>query len=184
MKKITRSLDLTIEIENAEVLITATEPQTGEKSTVTAMYSPGEHPEFDADIGQMLYEWLSMWVSEERLTYEQRQIIIDNGWTIQNVNCPDDGITVSVDIEAWSPAGEDLCETIIICPGQTLAEAARSWADSFSVDDHVMLWADKRGTNGVPSSIAELVDDAEAIQKMMYALVEDLEKAEKEDNDA
>lgn len=184
MKKITRSLDLTVEIEDGEISITITEPQSGESSTMTAQYSPDEHPEFDGDIGREIYEWLNMWVSEERLTPEQRQIIVDNGWIIQNVNCPDDGITVSVDIEAWSPAGEDLYETIIICPDQTLAEAARSWADSFSVDDHVMLWADKRGTNGVPSSIAELVDDAEAIEKMMYALVEDLEKAEKEDNDA
>lgn len=116
------------------------------------------------------------------LTERERKVIEDLGWTICSVI--GDATEVCIRIENYSPAGEYLCEEIYVYKDDTLAEAARRWADSFSVDDHVMLWADKRGTNGVPSSIAELVDDAEAIQKMMYALVEDLEKAEKEDNDA
>lgn len=112
------------------------------------------------------------------LSEKQRQIIEDHDWNIIDVS-EQDG-TPYLEIESWSPAGEDLCETIWIRDGQTLAEAAREWADSFDKDDHVELWVEFRGKRGVPRTARELVEDADAIQDMFNNLADALENEDEE----
>lgn len=95
--------------------------------------------------------------------------------------------------EAWSPAGEDLPYegslvnlprdgrgAYEVAPEDALAYCAkfmRIEADGFDVDEHVELWIDGRGRNGVPGTVRELLDDAEEIQKMLNELAETLEGA-------
>ena len=114
------------------------------------------------------------------LSEKQRQIIEDHDWNIIEVS-EQDG-TPYLEIESWSPAGEDLGETIWINDGQSLAEAAREWADSFDKDEHVELWVESRGKRGVPETIRELVDDAEEIQKMFNDLADALENEDDEES--
>lgn len=71
-------------------------------------------------------------------------------------------------IENYSPAGEDLC--IECAKGESIIEAIESEYNNFDVDEHVDLWAESRGVNGVPISYAALVRDAEAIEKMLETL--------------
>ena len=50
------------------------------------------------------------------------------------------------------------------------------------MDEHVELWVDSRGKNGVPGSIRELVKDAEAIDKMLQELADALAEVEDDDD--
>lgn len=78
-----------------------------------------------------------------------------------------------------SPAGEDFSMIIDFEPenqAETLLENMWEYAYDFDVDDHVMMWAPKRGEGGCPFTIKELVEDAEAIVDMIKELYEELDK--------
>ena len=77
------------------------------------------------------------------LTEKQVDVIESLGWRILGTNVQDGD--PYVEIENWSPAGEDLPETIWVEKGESLAKAAKRWADSFDPDDHVELWVESRG---------------------------------------
>lgn len=98
--------------------------------------------------------------------------IEEQGWSIRYT---DDGY---VQLETHSPLGEDLVETIEV---ENFAENLRDHARCFDPDDHAVMWAEARYTvRGVPDSLADLMQDAQDIQKMLDELVEVVEKAEKE----
>lgn len=78
--------------------------------------------------------------------------------------------------ENHSPEGEDLI--IEIENGKNLAEELRYEADTFDVNEHVELWVDGRGKNGVPGTIRELLEDAEAIKRMYEELAVAFEELE------
>lgn len=102
---------------------------------------------------------------------EYLKVIEDCGW---KVNVMSD----EIEIENWSPAGEDLVEYLrknIDIPMQV-----SEIAENFDVDEHVELWIGARGTRGVPSSISELVKDAEEIEDMYSILAAELLKKKKE----
>lgn len=86
----------------------------------------------------------------------------------------DDG--VYVDLSFYSPAGEDCTFTIDCTDNETFVEGVRKEYENFDVDEHVMLWAESRGQNGVPSTIKELLDDAEEIERILEELSAGLEK--------
>lgn len=80
-----------------------------------------------------------------------------------------------VEIEFHTKAGEDfLIELSIPSDSDDLfsdfADALKSYADDFDVDEHVELLIPFRGTHGVPKSIAELVHDAEDTKKSLDEL--------------
>ena len=69
-----------------------------------------------------------------------------------------------VELENYSPAGEDL---IICVDVPDFPKSVAEYADGFDVDEHVELWIESRGKDGVPGTARELVEDAEAIDKML-----------------
>lgn len=73
----------------------------------------------------------------------------------------------SVELETWSPAGEDI---VVDLPGEDIAKEMRVYAANFDIDEHVEPLVECRGQRGVPSSIRTLVEDAEEIQKMLNDL--------------
>lgn len=80
--------------------------------------------------------------------------------------------------EAWSPTGEDIpLERWFDNPtyGEIVDWIAEEWRE-FDVDEHVELLIEGRGKNGVPGTVRELLDDAEAIQEMIHDLWKRLEK--------
>lgn len=107
------------------------------------------------------------------LTERELEVLEKLDWRL--VDITNDDRMAYVEIENWSPAGEDLCETIAVDQWDTFATATRKWAEYFDKDEHVELYVNMRGKRGVPSSIRELVDDAEAIQAMFYDLADAIE---------
>lgn len=93
------------------------------------------------------------------------------GWRYE-VYTEDNGYSY-IELEKYSPAGEDFIMTID-CeynnPVDTFLKNLEEYERSFDVDDHVAIWIDSRGQNGVPNSISELVEDAKEIKNMIYEL--------------
>ena len=110
---------------------------------------------------------------EKRLPKKVMDVLENCGWRL-NIIEKQDG-EYRAEIENWSPAGEDLIETV--CFDGTSAGFCKSFrqnANSFDVDDHVEMWIDSRGENGVPETARELVEDAEAIREMLNTLADEL----------
>lgn len=85
----------------------------------------------------------------------------------------------SVDVAKQSPAGEDFRFGV---SSENFVEEVKMYAAYFDVDEHVELWVNGRGKNGVPSRIRELVEDAEAIDKMLQELAAALAEVEDDDD--
>lgn len=54
-----------------------------------------------------------------------------------------------VELENYSPAGEDL---IICVDVPDFPKSVAEYADGFDVDEHVELWIESRGKDGVPGT--------------------------------
>ena len=92
---------------------------------------------------------------------KQRKICDDLGWVLR-----EDGNYV--DVCQYSPAGEDFFFTVA---KRNFAEEVDQYADDFDADEHAEMWVECRNTvRGVPQSIRTLIDDADAIQEMLYSL--------------
>lgn len=81
------------------------------------------------------------------------------------------GWKVDVQKDEWefsqvSPAGEDFSFTV---DSDDVPHNAMSYAVDFDEDEHIRMWAESAGRNGVPS-FRELVEDAEAISLMVEHL--------------
>lgn len=93
----------------------------------------------------------------------------------------DDGWCHYALFEAWSPAGEDIPlerqfdkeEYPELRYSDIFEWIDEEWRE-YDVDEHVELWIGGRGRNGVPGTVRELLDDAEAIGEMLHDLRERL----------
>ena len=77
-----------------------------------------------------------------------------------------------------SPAGEDFSMVIDFDKedqADTFISDLREYFENFDVDEHVEMWLPSRGKGGCPSSVRELVEDAEAIEKMVEGLLDALD---------
>lgn len=100
---------------------------------------------------------------------EYIKIIKSQGWTIdihQNSN-PLDGDFEVAELSKRSPLGEDFSFEVST---KDFVDSIYEYFYDFDVDEHVMLWIDSLGRNGVPSSISALVEDAGAIAQEIYNL--------------
>lgn len=77
------------------------------------------------------------------------------------------------DIQWYSPAGEDFHLNI---DSESFLSDFMFQAESFDVDEHVELWIESRGKRGVPNTVREIVEDAEAIQKKLLHVAERINK--------
>lgn len=88
-----------------------------------------------------------------------------------------------VEIETWSPAGEDLILTLYLnhWEGKSISEQVYDIYLGFDVEENVKMWLDAKahGTGGVPS-VQTLVHDAEEIEKMYDKLYDIVKAAEDE----
>lgn len=76
-----------------------------------------------------------------------------------------------VELEKYSPAGEDFIFTV---PTLNFVKQVEEYAEDFDPDEHAEMWVDSRGKGGCPSSIRDLIDDADAIAEMLKELAEAL----------
>lgn len=80
-----------------------------------------------------------------------------------------------VEIENYSPAGEDL---IVCVEVENFPESVYEYASDFDADEHAEMWVGHRGEGGYPSNIRELIDDADAIKEMLEELANRLIEVE------
>lgn len=89
-----------------------------------------------------------------------------------------------VEMGKYSLAGEDFYMVIDFDKEnqvETFLEDLREYAENFDVDEHAEMWLESRGKGGCPSSLKELLQDAEDIKAMIEELLEKLEHLEREE---
>lgn len=109
--------------------------------------------------------------------YELAEKVNNNDYTEFYMKVKDnkDG-TYYVLLQASSPAGEDLPEEFEIESVEELVKEMRRRSDDFDPDEHAEMWVPHRGKDGVPYSIRELINDADAIEEMYGKLAGVLER--------
>jgi len=96
----------------------------------------------------------------------------ENEWTVTQY------IDGSIDLEKYSPAGEDFivsfCDYDTV-DNATFIDALSNYVDGFDPEEHAAGWYGKN--NGEPSSLRDLLDDAEYIKNdMLMPLLKALEE--------
>lgn len=83
-----------------------------------------------------------------------------------------------IELQQHTPCGEDWHETIWFngTDDDFVRNVNKRYMD-FDVDEEVEPWVEKRGENGVPSSIKALVEDAEWKERELEILSNELEEA-------
>ena len=89
--------------------------------------------------------------------------------------------------EAFSPDGENIVIELTIDEEDAKMNAddifncivfdVDKHANEYDADEHAELWIEGRGKNGVPNSIREILDDADAIGEMYFDLANRLKRA-------
>lgn len=78
-----------------------------------------------------------------------------------------------------TPAGEDWYVTIWFDGSNNgFINSFRKYAEDFDVDEEAEIWIKSRGEHGVPSSIREILEDAEWKKERLQTLLKDLEDIE------
>lgn len=79
-----------------------------------------------------------------------------------------------IELEQWSPAGEDFVFYVYGDTVDEIIQAIRDYADDFDIEEHVKMWLDAKEAkvSGVPD-VCTLVEDAKAIQEMLNELAWD-----------
>ena len=62
---IQRELEITVRVNGSDFEVDVYEPESGEVSQFQFPFSPDGHPEFDPDIGNEIYSWVSLWMESE-----------------------------------------------------------------------------------------------------------------------
>lgn len=108
-------------------------------------------------------------------TKEFEAAVNDAGWFVEGIRYVSDDKSDTpfyLELSGRSPEGEDLSGECIWFDGtdEGLKAALAEHAESFDPDEHAELWISGRGKNGVPNSIRALIEDADAIKKMLQEL--------------
>ena len=112
---------------------------------------------------------------EKRLPKKVMDVLEACGWRLNSIEKQNG--EYCAEIENWSPAGEDLPETIWYNgTGKGFVEAVQEWASDYDADDHAEMLVEFRGQRGVPNSIRDLINDADAIGEMFDDLAENLSR--------
>lgn len=81
-----------------------------------------------------------------------------------------------IEIGQCSPAGEDFSFCI---DDEDPVRQIRQYADGFDPDEHATMWIEARGhVSGIPTSVRDLIEDAEEIEKMLTDLADALERVD------
>lgn len=105
------------------------------------------------------------------------EAIENNGFCYSAVMERDNGFYI--ELYQDTPAGEDWHITIWFNGSNNeFIDSFRRYSESFDVDEEAEIWIESRGEHGVPSSIRELVKDAEWKEERLQTLLKDLEDIE------
>lgn len=133
-------------------------------------------------LGLRLMRITQMWRADKRMEEyrnisKELQRMLDKaealGWYYTVDEEPSQNSIMYVEMEKYSPAGEDfimIIDSDVENQAETFLKNLWDYADNFDVDDHVEMWIPKRGKGGCPATARELVEDAEAIVEMIKEL--------------
>lgn len=108
---------------------------------------------------------------DDRIIY----VFEKNEFVIHNVE--KHGNYFYVEFGQYTPCGEDWWETIWFDGTiSNFIKAVINRYNNFDVDEEAEMWIERRGRNGVPSSIRALVEDAEWKESMLEQLADALEE--------
>lgn len=80
-----------------------------------------------------------------------------------------------IDLETYSPEGEDVIVSLTYDgTEEDFIREFTNYANGFDVCEHVEMWVDSRGENGVPDNIRDLLEDAEWIKKIFMEIAKEL----------
>lgn len=102
-------------------------------------------------------------------------------WSYTVYEEPGQNNRMYVEMEKYSPAGEDFIMTIEFKEedqSESFLKDLSDYAENFDIDEHVEMWMPSRGKGGCPSTARELVEDAEAIAEMIKELYEELDNVQ------
>ena len=97
----------------------------------------------------------------------------------------EDGRTC-VELETSSPAGEDFIMYIDFRqsePVTSFLDDLKEYYEEFDAEEHAEMYIERRGQNGVPGTIRELLDDADAIKAMIGELWKELTGKQPQENE-
>lgn len=81
-----------------------------------------------------------------------------------------------VELETYSPEGENVIISLIYDgTEEDFIRQFESYAEDFDPDEHVTMWFESRGENGVPESIRDLINDANWIKNMLLMVSKKLQ---------
>lgn len=104
------------------------------------------------------------------------EVLENNDWGLCG-EVTEQGGNFYAEIETFSLCGEDVVETVYFDGTDVgFIDGIKQCTYNFDADEHAEFWVNHRGENGVPNSIRELIDDANAIQGMLDELVTELAK--------
>ena len=110
-----------------------------------------------------------------KLSKKVLDVLERNGWELCGVEKQD--WEYYAEIEKYSPAGEDYVFAVWFDGlSADFIEKVCEYAEDYDADDHAAGLVEYRGQGGVPTSIREIIDDAEAIGTMLETLSAELAK--------
>ena len=109
----------------------------------------------------------------KKLSKKTTNLLEENGFRVCSINENRGGYCA--EIETYRPAGEDVIVTIWYDgTDKGFILAFQGYAHDFDPDEHAEMWIEGRGENGVPSSIREILYDADQIKEMLCDMAEKL----------
>lgn len=110
-----------------------------------------------------------------------KEILDKHNWSYNLEKIPKVGYVLHV--EWYSPLGENMCDDIELPDYFTIEDIYDAFYrkyDEYDAEEHAELWIEHRGQNGTPSSIRDLLDDADEIGKIYDEIVDELRTLYKE----
>lgn len=105
------------------------------------------------------------------------EILENNGFYINEIEKQDKEFYV--EINQTTPCGEDWWETVWFDgTNKGFVDGVKNRYDNFDVYEESEIWIGCRGKNGVPSSIRELVEDAEWKKRELRIIFDQLKELE------
>jgi hypothetical protein len=114
--------------------------------------------------------------AEKLLGEELTDILNNNDISVYSAEQTENGM--SIGLEFYSDLGENVIIDIDCKDKDDFIKKFEEYAQDFDVDEHAEMWIEGRGTNGVPESISDLLEDAQSIKNFLVRVSDEMEGKE------
>lgn len=114
--------------------------------------------------------------AEKLLGEELTDILNNNDISVYSAEQTENGM--SIGLEFYSDLGENVIIDIDCKDKDDFIKKFEEYAQDFDVDEHAEMWIEGRGTNGVPESVSDLLEDAQSIKNFLVQVSDEIEGKE------